>query len=86
MCGVKVRALVPDHCHLVRRNRQRWYDDLNVIGAILHESGGKHGDQICSRHNLGNKKEVRHGKHDSPLASSAFKYGVRDASESTAFR
>ena len=56
------------------------------MGAILHESGGKHGDQICARHNLRNKKEVWDGKHDPPLASLAFEYGVCNTSESAAFR
>ena len=85
MCGIEVRAFVPDHCHLVRRNLQRWHNDLDVIGVILHESGGKHSDQICARYNLGNKKEVWHGKHDSPLASLAFEYCVGNTSESAAF-
>lgn len=59
VCGVDMRALVPDHCHFIRRNRQRGCHDLNGIGAIPYEPGRKHRDQVCARHNLGHQQEVR---------------------------
>jgi hypothetical protein len=57
LAAVSVSALVPHHPYREPFNRERGVEQLELVGAIAHQSLWNQGDEVRLRNDLWNEQE-----------------------------